>query len=56
MGGKQAPPGADPRRGENPGYPEDQPDDGEDAHAAGKPSQPSPDVPQDPTGRPDDEA
>jgi len=55
MGGKQAPPDdADPRRGSNAGYPEDQPDDREDARAEGKPSQPTPDVPHDPTGRPDE--
>ena len=47
---------ADPRRGRNPGYSEDQPRDHEDANSAGKPSQPTPDVPQDPTGRPDDPA
>ena len=54
MGGKQAPPDTDPRRGQNPGYSEEQPDDREDARTEGKPSQPSPDVPHDPTGRPDD--
>lgn len=56
MGGKQAPPAADPRRGRNPGYPEDQPGDHDDADTEGKPPQPTPDVPRDPTGRPDDES
>ena len=56
MAARQAPPDADPRRGRNPGYSEDQPRDHEDANSAGKPSQPTPDVPQDPTGRPDDPA
>ena len=55
MGKKPAPPSADPRPGRNPGYPEDQPADHGDAHAEGKPPQPTPDVPRDPTGRPDDE-
>lgn len=55
-GGKQAPPDVDPRPGSEPGYPEDQPRDPDDARRDGKPSQPSPDVPRDPTGRPDDEA
>jgi hypothetical protein len=55
MGGRQAPPDADPRRGRNPGYPEDQPGDRDDAQSEGKPPQPSPDVPRDPPGRPDDE-
>lgn len=54
MGGRQEPHDADPRRGRSPGYPEEQPDDHRDAHAPAKPPQPTPDVPQDPTGRPDD--
>lgn len=56
MGARQAPPDSDPRRGSKAGYPEDQPADHEDANSGGKPSQPTPDVPQDPTGRPEDPA
>lgn len=56
MGARQAPPDADPRSGSSPGYPEVQPGDHGEAQAGGKPSQPTPDVPRDPTGRPDDDA
>jgi len=40
---KEAPPKADPRRGQNPGYAEDQPRDRTDARQPAIPSQPSPD-------------
>jgi hypothetical protein len=37
------PPAADPRRGKNPGYAEDQPRDHRDARQPAIPSQPAPD-------------
>ena len=42
---KDAPPKADPRHGENPGYAEDQPRDRTDARQPAVPSQPNPDEP-----------
>jgi hypothetical protein len=41
--GKDTPAKADPRRGANPGYAEDQPRDSEDARQPAIPSRPNPD-------------
>lgn len=49
-------PAADPRRGRNPGYAEDQPDDRRDARQATHPPRPNPDEPgirRDPDPPPD---
>ena len=51
-----APPAADPRRGRNPGYAENQPRDRGDAQQPAAPSQPNPDEPgirRDPDPPPD---
>jgi hypothetical protein len=42
---RPTPPATDPRPGRNPGYAEQKPRDGRDAHQPAAPSKPSPDEP-----------
>jgi hypothetical protein len=49
---RTTPPAADPRRGKNPGYAEDQPRDHQDARQSPTPQQPAPDEDKDAGSQP----